>query len=124
MEFYGAVTLALRLLHVLPGAARARRHEAGAIMRMHTTIYRDHELVARRESRGWRVTIADSGRRTGFHSHPFAAFAEGRAEIDALFNRGARSPIRALNGVGHRGRRLLSELRLLPAWLLPRRQNM
>lgn len=86
-------------------------------MRMHTTIYRDHELVARREQRGWRVRITDTDRKTGVHSHPFAAFAEARSQIDSFLNRGARQPIWPGVASGHRGHRILPELRQLPAWL-------
>ncbi len=83
---------------------------------MHTTIYRDHELVARREARGWRVRITDTDRKTGVHSHPFAAFAEARAEIDRFLNRGAQQPIWPGFTSGPGGRGLLPELRRLPTW--------
>jgi hypothetical protein len=83
---------------------------------MHITIYRDHELVARREQHGWRVRITDTDRKTALHAHPFAAFAEARAQIDSFLNRGARQPIWPGVADGHRGRGILPELRQLPAW--------
>lgn len=86
-------------------------------MTMHTTIYRDHELVARRERRGWRVSITDTDRRTGHHPHPFAAFAEARAQIDSLLNRSARQPIWPGVVDGRFGHKYLRELRQVPAWL-------
>lgn len=85
-------------------------------MKMHTTIYRDHELVARRERRGWRVRITDPDRKTGIHAHPFAAFAEARVQIDGFLNRGARQQIWPGVADGRRGRGLLPELRQLSTW--------
>ena len=85
-------------------------------MTMQTTIYRDHELVAEREARGWRVRITDTHRKTGIHAHPFSAFVEARSQIDALLNKGARQPIWTSVTRSRRGRGLIAELRNLSAW--------
>ncbi len=85
-------------------------------MTMQTTIYRDHELVAEREARGWRVRITDTHRKTGLHAHPFSAFVEARSQIDALFNRGARQSIWIDVARTRRGRGLIAELRNLSGW--------
>jgi hypothetical protein len=84
--------------------------------KLHTTIYRDHELVARREPAGWRVRITDTERKTRIHPHPFAAFAEARAQVDSFLNQGARLSIWPGFSGGRRGRRIRPALRRLQGW--------
>jgi hypothetical protein len=85
-------------------------------MMMQTTIYRDHELVVQRESRGWRVRISGTDRRTGLHPHPFAAFVEARAQVDTLCNRGARQPIWISGARKRPAQGLMADWRQLAAW--------
>lgn len=84
--------------------------------KIHTTVYRDHELVVRHEPRGWRGSIAESGRTTRLHPHPFAAFAEARRLVDKIMNHDARPSLWAGRGLGPRGLGGLRELRRLPEW--------